>query len=164
MIHKPFSRRRFLYGSLLAGAVPTGGFGSVPSLPAVSRKYFTEKLNIALVGCGLRGNQIVQGAAATENIVALCDVDEDRMGRTAQTYTKVAKYKDYRQMLEKEGKDIDAVMVAVPDHMHTAISLLCMQNGKHVYCEKPLTRTPWEARLLGDAAVKRLCGPARLAM
>ena len=100
MIDSRFSRRHFFYGSLLAGAVPSGGFGSVPSLPAVSHKPFTEKLNVALVGCGLRGNQIVQGAATTENIVALCDVDEDRMGRAAQTYTKAAKYKDYRQMLD----------------------------------------------------------------
>src|ERR1035437_7641312 len=154
MLDKRFSRRHFFYGSLLAGAVPSGGFGSTPSLPAVSHKSVTEKLNVALVGCGLRGNQIVQGAATTDNIVALCDVDDDRMARTAQTYSKAAKYKDFRQMLDKEGKNIDAVMVAVPDHMHTTIALTCMQHGKHVYCEKPLTRTVSEARLLADAAAK----------
>ena len=154
MIKKHFSRRYFFYGSLLAGAVPSGGFGSAPSVPAVSHKPFTEKLNIAAIGVGLRGNQILQGAAVTENIVALCDVDDDRLARASLTYPKAAKYKDFRQMLDKGGKDIDAVLVAVPDHLHTSISLLCMQHGKHVYCEKPLTRTVSEARLLADAADK----------
>ncbi len=154
VIATPFSRRHFFFGSLLAGAVPSGGFGSAPSLTAAGYKPVTEKLNIAAVGTGLRGNQILIGAAVTENIVALCDVDEDRLGRASQTYPKAAKFKDFRQMLDKEGKNIDAVMVATPDHLHTAVSLLCMQHGKHVYCEKPLTRTVSEARLLADAAAK----------
>ena len=64
------------------------------------------------------------------------------------------KYKDYRKMFETEGKNIDAVMIATPDHMHTPVALLAMQHGKHVYCEKPLTRTAWEAQLLADAAAK----------
>ena len=154
MIGTRFSRRYFFYGSLLAGAVPNEGFGGTASLPAVKYKSVNEKLNIAVVGLGLRGSQIVVGAAASENIVALCEVDDDRMARGAQTYTKAAKYRDFRQMLDKEGKDIDAVMVAVPDHLHAPIALLCMQHGKHVYCEKPLTRTVSEARLLNDAAAK----------
>jgi hypothetical protein len=154
MIETRLSRRYFFYGSLFAGAVSSRGLGAALPLPAVSHKAVTEKLNIALIGCGLRGTQIVQGAATTENIVALCDVDEDRMGRLAPTFPKAAKYKDFRKMLETEGKNIDAVMVAVPDHMHMPISLICMQHGKHVYCEKPLTRTVSEARLLADAAAK----------
>ncbi len=149
-----FSRRYFFYGSLLAGAVPRGGFGSTPSLPALGYKPFTEKLNVACIGTGLRGNQILIGAAVTENIVALCEVADDRLDRASQTYPKAAKYRDFRKMLDKEGKNIDAVMVATPDHLHTAVSLLCMQHGKHVYCEKPLTRTVSEARLLADAAAK----------
>jgi len=149
-----FSRRYFFYGSLLAGAVPSGGFGSTPSLPALGYKSLNEKLNVALIGMGLRGPQIVVGAAASENIVALCDVDDDRSAKAAETYTKATRYKDFRKMLDKEGKNLDAVMVATPDHSHTPIALLCMQHGKHVYCEKPLTRTPWEAHLLADAAVK----------
>jgi hypothetical protein len=149
-----FSRRYFFYGSLLAGAVPSGGFGSAPSLPALGYKSLNEKLNVAAIGVGMRGNQILQGAAPSENIVALCDVDDDRMARASQTYPKAAKYKDFRKMLDTEGKNIDAVMVATPDHLHTPVSLLCMQHGKHVYCEKPLTRTVFEARLLADAAAK----------
>ena len=69
-------------------------------------------------------------------------------------YPKAKKYKDYRKMFETEGKNIDAVMIATPDHMHTPVALLAMQHGKHVYCEKPLTRTAWEAQLLADAAAK----------
>ena len=69
------------------------------------------------------------GAAASENIAALCEVDDERMARASQTYPKAAKYKDFRKMLDKEGKNIDAVMVATPDHLHTPVSLLCMQQG-----------------------------------
>src|ERR1017187_6681648 len=129
-----FSRRYFFYGSLLAGAVPSGGFGSTSSLPALGYKSFNEKLNIAAIGLGTRGPTILQGAAPTENIVALCDVDDVALGRASQTYPKAAKYKDFRKLLEKEGKNIDAVMIATPDHLHSPIALLCMQHGKHVYC------------------------------
>ncbi len=148
------SRRHFFYGSLLAGAVPAAGFGSTPSLSALGYKSFNEKLNIAAIGVGTRGPAILVGAAATENIVALCDVDDIATGKTAETYPKASKYRDFRKMLEKEGKNIDAVMIATPDHLHAPIAMYCMQHGKHVYCEKPLTRTAWEARLLAEAAVK----------
>jgi hypothetical protein len=148
------SRRHFFYGSLLAGAVPAGGFGSTKSLPSLGYKSVNEKLNIACVGVGTRGPEILRGVAPTENIVALCDVDEVRSARGFATYPKAARYKDYRQMFDKEGRNIDAVMIATPDHLHTHIALRAMQLGKHVYCEKPLTRTAWESRLLADAAAK----------
>jgi len=149
-----FSRRYFFYGTLLAGAVPSGGFGSTPSLRALGFKSFNEKLNIAAIGVGTRGPEILRGAAPTENIVALCDVNEEKAARAFQTYPKASKHKDYRKMLEAEGKNIDAVMVATPDHLHTQVALLAMQHGKHVYCEKPLTRTVWEAQFLAEAAAK----------
>jgi predicted dehydrogenase len=149
-----FSRRYFFYGALLAGAVPSGGFGSTPSLSALGYKSPNEKLNIAAVGVGIRGPAILTGAAATENIVALCDVDENRAAENFKRFDKQPKYKDFRVMLEKEGKNIDACTIGIPDHMHATVALACMQMGKHVYLEKPLTRTPWEARLMADAAVK----------
>src|SRR5437763_16296676 len=111
-----FTRRHFFYGTLLAGAVPTGGFGSTPSLPALGYKSPNEKLNIAAVGVGVRGPAILVGAAATENIVALCDVDEERSARGFAQYPNAKKYKDYRKMFDTEGKNIDAGMVATPDH------------------------------------------------
>ncbi len=149
-----FSRRYFFYGSLLAGAVPSGGFGSTPSLPALGYKSLNEKLNIAVIGLGTRGPQILLGAAPTENIVALCDVDDASAAPSYKKFPKATTYKDFRKMLDKEGKNIDAVMIATPDHLHAPVTLLCMQHGKHVYCEKPLTRTPSEARFLTDAAAK----------
>ena len=149
-----YSRRYFFLGSLFAGAVPPGGFGSVPSLAALGYKSVNEKLNIACVGMGTRGPQILTGVAPTENIVAVCDVDEARAARGFKTYAKATQYHDYRRMLEKESRSIDAVMIATPDHLHAPVALAAMQQAKHVYCEKPLTRTPWECQLLADAAVK----------
>ena len=149
-----FSRRYFFYGSLLAGAVPAGGFGSQPSLKALGYKSVNEKLGIACIGLGMRGPQILPGAAASENIVALCDVDETRGAPTIAQYPKANRYENWRKMLDAESKNLDGVMIAVPDHWHTHMCLEVMQRGKHVYCEKPLTRTVWEARLLAQAALK----------
>jgi hypothetical protein len=149
-----FSRRRFFYGALLAGAVPRGGFGSVPSLAALGYKSLNEKLNIAAIGIGTRGPQILRGVAPSENIVALCDVNDEFAAPAYKTYEKAKRYRDFRKMLDEMGDNIDAVMIATPDQGHTPTALLCMQQGKHVYCEKPLARTVWEARLLASAALK----------
>ena len=147
------SRRHFFYGTLLAGAIPVGGFGSVPSLKILGYKPYYDRLNVAAIGCGGQGALILDQAARTENIVALCDVDEARAANSLKKYN-VPKYKDFRVMLDKEGRNIDACTIAIPDFMHATVALACMERGKHVYLEKPLTRTPWEARLLQQAAVK----------
>lgn len=139
---------------MLAGAVPAAGFGSVPSLKALGYKPYYDKLNVAAIGCGGQGGAIMNDAARTENIVALCDVDESRAAANLKKYSGQPKYKDFRVMLDKEGKNIDACTIGIPDFMHATVGLACMQRGKHVYIEKPLTRTPWEARLLQDAAIK----------
>ena len=154
MAHNGISRRHFFFGTLLAGAIPAGGYGSVPTLRALGYKPYYEKLNVAAIGCGGQGGSILNQAARTENIVALCDVDENRAAENYRRFDKQPKYKDFRAMLDKEGKNIDACTIGIPDHMHATVALACMQRGKHVYLEKPLTRTPWEARLLADAAVK----------
>jgi len=148
------SRRYFFFGSVLSGAIPAAGFGSVPSLRALGYKPFYSKLNVAAIGCGGRGAVILGEAARTENIVALCDVDAARAAPELQRYQKLPAFKDFRVMLDKEGRNIDACTIAVPDFMHATIALACMQRGKHVYLEKPLTRTVWEARLLAEAALK----------
>src|ERR1022692_205579 len=148
------SRRHFFYGSLLAGAVPLAGYGSVPSLRALGYKPFYDKLNVASIGCGGQGGSDLNDAARTENIVALFDVDEARATANFKRFEKTTKYKDFRVMLDKEDKNIDACTMGIPDFMHATVALACMQRGKHVYVEKPLTRTPWEARLLQDAALK----------
>jgi hypothetical protein len=145
MSEHQFGRRYFFYGTLLAGAAP---------LLRAGYKSPNDRMNIACVGMGIRGPAILEGAAATENIVAVCDVDQQRSARGFAQYPKAAKFKDYRKMLDQEGRNIDGVMIATPDHMHTPVALAAMRMGKHVYCEKPLTRTAWETQLLADAAVK----------
>lgn len=154
MTDYPVSRRYFFFGPLLAGVVPAAGFGSVPSLRALGYKPYYDRLNVAAVGCGGQGGAILNQAARTENIVALCDVDWDRGAANLKRFAKASKYRDFRVMLDKEEKNIDACTIGIPDFMHATVALACMQRGKHVYVEKPLTRTPWEARLLREAALK----------
>ncbi len=150
-----FSRRYFFYGSLLAGAVPNGGFGSTPSLKALGYKSPNEKLNLAAIGAGGQpASDLRQAYAGVENVVALADVDWARGQESFERFPKAARYKDFRQMLDKQGKEIDAIVIGPPDHMHATCALHSMQLGKHVYVEKPLTRTSWESRLLTQAAEK----------
>lgn len=149
-----FSRRYFFYGTLLAGAIPTAGFGSAASLKALGYKSPNEKLNFAAIGSGGQGASNISAAAPTENIVALCDVDDARAARTFERFPNAPRYKDFRKMLDKEGKNIDAVIVATPDHMHALAAVWSMERGKHVYVQKPLVRTIWEARQLRAAANK----------
>ena len=148
-----FTRRHFFFGTLLASAVPTGGFGSTASLKSLGYKSPNEKLNIASVGAGGKASSDIDGCS-TENIVALCDVDEKKANKFRDPkYDKATKYRDFRKMLDTE-KGIDAVIVAIPDHMHATAAMWAMERGKHVYCQKPLTRTIWEAHQLRDAANK----------
>lgn len=153
MTQQGTSRRHFFIGTLLAGAVPAGAFGSVKSLKHLGYKSPNEKLNIAAIGAGGKGYSDIQGCK-TENIVAMADPDEKRAARTFSEFPNVPKYKDFRIMLDKEGKNIDAVTVSTPDHMHATASMWAIERGKHVYCQKPLTRTVWEARELTLAAEK----------
>jgi len=149
-----FTRRHFFYGTLLAGAVPAGGFGSTPSLKTLGYKSPGEKLNIASIGAGGKAASDIRSCAQTENIVALCDVDDKQAAATYKRFDKATRYRDFRRMLDKEGKSIDAVIVTIPDFMHATAATWCMERGKHVYVQKPLTRTIWEARWLADAAAK----------
>jgi hypothetical protein len=131
MSGKGFSRRHFFYGTLLAGAVPTGGFGSTPSLKALGYKSPNEKLNIASIGAGGKAASDIRGCATTENIVALCDVDDKSAAAIFNDkdrgFDKAPKYKDFRKMLDKEGASIDAVIVTIPDFMHTVAAYNCME-------------------------------------
>ncbi len=148
------TRRQFFYGALLAGAVPTAGFGSTPSLKHLGYKSPNEKLNFAAIGSGGQGGYNVMEASHTENIVALCDVDDRRAAESFKRFPNAKTYKDFRQMLDKEAKNIDAVIVATPDHMHATAAMWCMERGKSVYVQKPLVRTIWEGRQLRAAAAK----------
>jgi hypothetical protein len=111
----------------------------------------SEKLNIAGIGVGGRGGGDLK-ALESENIVALCDVDWARARGAFNRYPDAKRYRDFREMLDKEDRNIDAVMIATPDHVHFIASMTAIKRGKHVYCEKPLTHSVWEARELGKAA------------
>jgi predicted dehydrogenase len=141
------SRRDFMGGVALAAAftiVPRYVLGGPRQIPP------SEKLNIAGIGVGGRGADNLD-AVGSENIVALCDVDEARASATFKRYPKAKKYSDFRIMLEKQ-KDIDAVIVATPDHVHAVATITAIKMGKHVYCEKPLTHSIYEARMVARAA------------
>ena len=154
MAQNHFSRRHFFFGTLLTVAVPAGGFGSVRSLRQMGYKSPNEKLNIAAIGSGGKGFSDITACRTTENIVALVDPDEKRAARAFDQFPNLPKYKDFRQMFDKEARNIDAVLVSTPDHVHATASMWAMSRGKHVYCQKPLTRTVWEAQQLTEAAAK----------
>jgi len=144
------SRRDFVKHTTLAAA----GFTIIPR--HVLGKGFTapsDKLNIAGIGCGGKAEVNLPYAwnKGAENIVALCDVDDKMSVNARKQWPGAPYYKDYRQMLEKENKHIDAVIVTTPDHMHAVQALAAMQLGKHVYVEKPLTHDIYEARELTAA-------------
>jgi predicted dehydrogenase len=150
------SRRQFIQ----AGALATAGFFIVPRHVLGGKGFIapSDKLNIAGVGFGGKGfsdtnNSYNNGA---NNIVALCDVDWG-LARVKENFTKhpnAKRYKDFREMLDKEGKSIDAVTVSTADHTHAVIAMAAMQRGKHVYVQKPLTHNIYEARMLTEAARK----------
>ena len=112
-----------------------------------------NKLNIAAIGVGGRGASVIRRCAG-ENIVALCDVDFNRGAETFEKFPNAKRFKDFRVMLDKMGDEIDAVIVATPDHTHAVATMEAMRRGKHVYTEKPLTHSIWEARQLTEAARK----------
>jgi predicted dehydrogenase len=146
------SRRRFLKNSLIAAS----GMYIVPR-HVLGGKGFTapsDKLTIACVGVGGKGESDIDYLFGTgkTNIAILCDVDDRRAANTVKKFPQAKYYKDYRQMLEKEHKHIDAVTVSTPDHMHAVIGMSAMQLGKHVYIQKPLAHDIYEVRMLTEAA------------
>ena len=150
VVSKKKSRREFVSTSAAAVAGMTflpghviSGFGHIAP---------SDKLNIAGVGIGGMGKNNIANVAKTENIVALCDVDwREPANAVFKTYPGAKQYKDFRVMLDKQ-KDIDAVIVATADHTHAVISLEAMKRKKHVFTQKPLTHTVYEARVLAKAA------------
>ena len=146
-MRRGISRRDFL-----ASAAGVGLFTIVPAhvLGANGQTPPSEKLNIAGVGVGHQGS-LDLAMLENENLVALCDVDWAVAAPTFEKYPNARKWRDFRKMLD-EQKDIDAVLVATADHTHAVASMEAIKRGKHVYCEKPLTRTVFEARKLAQAA------------
>lgn len=144
------NRRRFLQSAAYAGI----GFWIArrPALAGV--KSPNEQLNIACIGVGGKGSSDTDQAAQFGNIVALCDIDDRSLDGKGQRYPNARKYNDFRKMLEEMEKQIDAVVVSAPDHIHAPASVMAMKMGKHVYCQKPLTHSVYEARLMRETARK----------
>ena len=139
-------RRAFLKSTVVAG--------SAIAFPMVlPRRVFgaNERLNIAAIGSGGKGQVDIDGCES-QNIVALCDVDPSKAAHMFKRHAKAPKYADFREMLDKEAKHIDAVTVSTPDHTHATATAMAIRLGKHVYCQKPLTHSVYEARVLTDLA------------
>ena len=114
-----------------------------------------EKINIACIGVGGRGFSNVNGCSK-ENLVAFCDVDENRAGKAYEKFPGVPQFSDFRKMFDEMENEIDAVVVSTPDHTHFHPSMWALLRDKHLYCEKPLAHNVWETRTITDTARERV--------
>src|SRR5437867_8454271 len=147
------TRRQFLRGAGAGAAL----FYIAPGTAwkAAQRVSANEKINVAGIGIGSRGGADIDEVTAEGHpIVALCDVDSKYAAKAFAKYPNARQFKDYRVMLDKLGKEIDAVVIGTPDHTHAVIAMEAMRRGKHVYCEKPLAHNVHEVRALNAAAHK----------
>jgi predicted dehydrogenase len=142
------TRRQFMGGAAISSAAFMVLPGAVLGLRGQTPP--SGKLNIAGIGIGGQGASDLK-ELESENIVALCDVDKDFAAKVFKNYPRARQFTDYRKMLD-EMKEIDAVVIATPDHHHACASVTAIKHGKHVYCEKPLTHSVWEARQVAKAA------------
>ena len=145
------TRREFL-----AATTALAAFAIVPRhvLAGSGQPAPGETMNVGCVGVGgMQGASDVR-SVSSENIYALCDVDESQLAKTAALYPNAKRYRDFREMLDKEQKNLHGITITIPDHMHATVALWAMERGIAVYCQKPLTQSVWEARLLTKAARK----------
>jgi predicted dehydrogenase len=158
-MNPPVSRRCFLKITTAASAL---GFPAIIESRAAENASPNNRLNVAVIGAGGRGGAAVTGIK-DENVVAICDVDEERAGASLKSFTakfsdegtrleSAPRFNDYRKMFDQLGNKIDAVTISVPDHAHFPAAMTAMSLGKHVYVEKPLSHTVWEARELTRVA------------
>ena len=149
---KPFSRRKFLRCSLAATGVGIAPFNILKAGASPN-----SKLNIACIGVGAMGSSDASYFASTENVIALCDVDEARFNQCIagkKNLHGIKRWNDYRVMFDKIGNEIDAIYTGTPDHVHFAVSMFAIRRGKHVYTQKPLCHTVSEVRLLTEESKK----------
>lgn len=142
------NRRDFLKTSAAVG------FCVWTSTALAESKSANEQINFACIGVGGKGSSDTDDAGRHGNVVALCDIDENRLEAKAKAFPKAKKYTDFRKMLEELEGSIDAVTVSTPDHTHAVAAARALRMGKHVFCQKPLTHSVHEARLLGELAAK----------
>lgn len=144
------TRRQFVMGAAAATLmiVPRHVLGGTTE-PAPS-----EKLNLGSIGVGGMQGASDVNSVSSQNIYALCDVDQSFLNKAAARFPKAKLYRDFREMLDKEHKNLQGVTVTIPDFMHATAAVWAMERGLGVHCQKPLTATVWEARLLANAAKK----------
>ena len=148
LTRRPLTRRQFT-GSLAAGGLLASGYFS--SLSAAQSNSANGQLNLACIGTANRAAEDIKGVAH-ERIVALCDVDSQYLARKLKEIPDARTYADYRELIDREGDKIDAVVIGTTDHHHAPAAMRAIRAGKHVYCEKPLTHTVAEARWITEAA------------
>ena len=144
------SRRQFIkYTTLATGAFALTG-------PYVVRgQNLNSRIQVGVIGAGGKGSSDTDEAAKAGGvIVGLCDVDKSTLEARGAKYPNAKRYQDYRKMLDEMEKGIDAVIVATPDNHHAPASILAMKLGKHCFCQKPLTHSVYEARMMRDTAKK----------
>jgi len=144
------NRRRFL----AAAASGSAGLVILGNSRSARTAESNEKLDIAIIGAGGRGAANLGGVAG-ENIVALCDPDERRAAASFEKFPKAKRYHDYRKLLDEMDREIDAVVVSTPNHVHAPASVTAMRRGKHAYCEKPLSHSVFEARTAAQVAAEK---------
>lgn len=148
-MERKIGRREFLRTTALGGV----GLLVLHNAQSVFGYQANEKLNLAFIGAGGQGGALVnEFGNLGENIVALCDVDEQTAAGSFQKFPRARRYRDFRKMLDEMHRQIDAVVVATPDHTHAVASITAMKLGKHVYCEKPLTYCIYEAQMMRKIA------------
>ncbi len=147
-----FDRRHFLKQITAGTAAGVAGFPLFSI--GKSRGSANGRINVAVVGAGGMGGYAYRRAADLENLVAVCDVDFNRASQVIKKYPDVPRFKDFRVMLDKMGSQIDAVAISTPDHTHFPIAMAAMQQGKHVFVQKPLAHNIWQCRTLQKAAKK----------
>jgi predicted dehydrogenase len=146
-MHTQLTRRDFLRSTAWGGA----GLIILSNSRLVRGTQANERLNIAGIGVGGRGADDMNGVGG-ENIIALCDVDQKHAAQTFERYPDAKRYRDFRKMLDEMQDKIDAVVVGTPDHTHAPAGVMAMKLGKHCYCEKPLTYSVYEARVMAQVA------------
>jgi predicted dehydrogenase len=147
MAHKP-TRRQFVQ----TAAISSVGYWAAGGIQAQESKSPNERIAMASVGIGGKGSSDSNDAGRSGDMIAICDTDEGRLGGAARKHPKAKVYTDFRKLLDEMGKSIDAVTVSTPDHTHAPAALMAMRMGKHCFCQKPLTHSIYEARLMGKVA------------
>ena len=149
-MNRQIVRREFLQTT----AAATAGWWVAGSATTSLANSPNEKVDIACIGVGGKGVRDSTDCARYGNIVAICDIDEQRLDKAAQTFPRAQRFNDYRQLLDAMENKIDAVVVSAPDHHHAPAGVRAMRMGKHLYCQKPLTHSVAEARLMRETARK----------